>query len=56
MAEATAEMREVLDEVRTIIGDRSMGLSWLRIRLDPDHSRLEFWMRAALRRPGKSAG
>ncbi|MFL0565356.1 TfoX/Sxy family protein [Microbacterium sp. 179-I 1D1 NHS] len=111
MAEVTAEMREILDEVRTIIGDRrvreismfgsvalmvddsmavavfrdesvlvrvrddedaallaepdaersvmgerSMGLSWLRVRLDPEHSRLEFWVRAALRRPGKSAG
>ena len=55
MAEATTEMREILDEVRTIIGERSMGLSWLRIWLDPDHSRLEFWVRAALRRPGKSA-
>jgi hypothetical protein len=27
-----------------------------RIALDAEHSRLEFWVRAALRRPGKSVG
>ncbi|WP_413354498.1 TfoX/Sxy family protein [Microbacterium sp. 1P06AB] len=44
------------DAERSVMGERSMGLSWLRVRLDPEHSRLEFWVRAVLRRPGKSAG
>ncbi|MEW1834704.1 TfoX/Sxy family protein [Microbacterium sp. NPDC079995] len=43
------------DASRAHMGERSMGLSWLRIALDAEHSRLEFWVRAALRRPGKSA-
>ncbi|MFI8632778.1 TfoX/Sxy family protein [Microbacterium sp. NPDC077663] len=43
------------DATRSYMGERSMGLSWLRIALDPQHSRLEFWVRAALRRPGKRA-
>ncbi|EZP29141.1 TfoX/Sxy family protein [Microbacterium oleivorans] len=43
------------DAERSYMGERSMGLSWLRVALDPEHSRLEFWVRAALRRPGKSA-
>jgi len=43
------------DAERSHMGERSMGLSWLRVTLDPEHSRLQFWVQAALRRPGKSA-
>ncbi|MDJ1114230.1 TfoX/Sxy family protein [Microbacterium dauci] len=45
------------DAARAEMGEgRSMGLGWVRVTLDAEHTRLPFWVAAALRRPGKSAG
>ena len=40
------------DAARAVMGTgREMGAGWLRVAPGPDPARLDFWLRAALRRP-----